>query len=60
MSTSVARLLAAAGAALVALCIVFGSPASGASRHLDGGDPTPPPPTTTTSATTDGGNPWHG
>jgi hypothetical protein len=57
MSTSVSRLLAAGAAALVALCIVFGSPASGAVRHLDGGDPTPPP--TTTSATTDGGNPWH-
>jgi hypothetical protein len=57
MSTSVSRLLAAAATALVALCIVFGSPASGAVRHLDG-DPTPPP-TTTTSATTDGGNPWH-
>ncbi len=59
MSTSVARLLAVAGAALVALCIALGSPASGAVRHLDGDDPTPPPPTTT-SATTDGGNPWHG
>lgn len=58
MSTSLARLLAAAGAALVALCIVFGAPASGAVRHLDGTDPTPPP--TTTTATTDGGNPWQG
>ena len=57
MSTSVSRLLAAAATALVALCIVFGSPANGAVHRLDGGDPTPPP--TTTSATTDGGNPWH-
>jgi hypothetical protein len=57
MSVSLARVLAGVGAALVALVVVFGSPASGAVRHLDG-DPTPPP--TTTSATTDGGNPWHG
>jgi hypothetical protein len=57
MSISVARVLAGVGAALVALCVVFGSPAGAAVRHLDG-DPTPPP--TTSSATTDGGNPWHG
>ena len=56
MSTSLARVLAAAGAALVALVIVFGAPANGAVRPLD--DPTPPP--TSTSATPDGGNPGHG
>ena len=59
MSTSLARVLAAAGAALIALIVVFGSPASGAIRPMDGDDPTPPP-TTTTSVVTDGGNPWHG
>ena len=58
MSTSLARVLAGVGAALVALCIVFGPPASGAVRPMDGNDPTPPP--TTTSATPDGGNPCHG
>jgi hypothetical protein len=57
MSTSLARALAAVGAALVALVLVFGTPASGAIRHLDG-DPTPPP--TTTTVVPDGGNPWHG
>jgi hypothetical protein len=58
MSTSLSRLLAAVGATLVVLCVVFGSPASGAVRHLDN-DPAPSP-TTTTSAVADGGNPWHG
>ena len=57
MSTSVSRLLAVAGAAIVALCVLFGSPASGAVHRLDGTDPTPP---TSTSVVPDGGNPWHG
>ncbi|EWM13509.1 hypothetical protein [Kutzneria sp. 744] len=59
MSTSVSRLLAGVGAAVIALCIVFGAAAGSAAHRADGNDPTPPPPTTT-SVNTDGGNPWHG